>query len=107
MIQENRQRQLFRQEAQTPWDHRLYFHYSSYDEDGVVNTREFKETALAAYEQAIQLAPYEASLYYHKGQLLVQLGRPREAAMAFEEADRLGNQRPSGIERRSVLVDTE
>jgi tetratricopeptide (TPR) repeat protein len=90
MIRDSRHHHLFTKEWQTPQGDRLYFHYSSYDEDGVVNTREFKETALAAYEQAIQLAPHEASLHYHKGQLLAQLGRPIEAIIAFEEADKLG-----------------
>ena len=75
---------------------RLYLHYSSYDEDGATNSHEFKETALAAYEQAIQLAPHEAILHYHKGHLLEQLGRNTEAVTAFEEASRLGYQRLLG-----------
>jgi tetratricopeptide (TPR) repeat protein len=55
-------------------------------------TGEFQETALAAYEQAIQLAPYEAILHYHRAQLLKQLGRLVEASSAYEEARRLGYQ---------------
>jgi len=86
---------------------KLYFHYSSYDEDGVINTREFRETALAAYEQAIRLAPHEANLHYHRGQLLEQLGRRAEAASAFEEADRLGYQREIEIKAVSMFVDAE
>ncbi len=49
-----------------------------------------KETALIAYEQAIQLAPREAVLYYHKGQVLEQLGKADEAQLAYAEARRLG-----------------
>lgn len=50
------------------------------------------ETALSAYEQAIFLAPREAVLYYHKGQVLEQLGRTTEAQNAFTEARQLGHQ---------------
>ncbi len=49
-----------------------------------------KETALVAYEQAIQLAPREAVLHYHKGQVLEQLGKADEAQQAYAEARRLG-----------------
>lgn len=48
------------------------------------------ETALSAYEQAITLAPREAVLYYHKGQVLEQLGRNTEAQTAYEAARSLG-----------------
>ncbi|GCE25793.1 hypothetical protein KDA_12770 [Dictyobacter alpinus] len=48
------------------------------------------ETALSAYEQAIILAPREAILYYHKGQVLEQLGRHTEAQTAYEAARSLG-----------------
>lgn len=99
---------LHSKRTETPRNvNRFYFHYSSYDEDGVINTREFRETALAAYEQAIQLAPHEANLHYHRGQLLEQLGRLTEAVNAFEEADRLGYQRAIGIKALSMVVDTE
>jgi tetratricopeptide (TPR) repeat protein len=108
MIRAIRHRHLFTREWETPqYVNRLYFHYSSYDEDGVINTREFRETALASYEQAIQLAPHEANLHYHRGQLLEQLGRLTEAGSAFEEADRLGYQRAIGIKALSMLVDAE
>ncbi|GHO89024.1 hypothetical protein [Dictyobacter formicarum] len=49
------------------------------------------ETALSAYEQAIFLAPREAVLYYHKGQVLEQLGRTTEAKAAYTEARLLGH----------------
>ena len=49
-----------------------------------------KEATLAAYEQAIQLAPYEASFHYHKAHILEQLGRLAEAKRAYEQAQRLG-----------------
>ena len=51
---------------------------------------EQEESALVAYEQAIELAPREATLYYHKGQILEQLGRVTEAQSAYEEARSLG-----------------
>lgn len=51
------------------------------------------ETALAAYEQAIQLAPREGSLRYHKGTVLEQMGRHEEAQHAYEEARHLGYNR--------------
>ena len=51
---------------------------------------ELQETALAAYEQAIQLAPRAAILHYHKGQVLKQLGRHAEAQQAYAEARSLG-----------------
>lgn len=50
------------------------------------------ETALSAYEQAIFLAPREAVLYYHKGQVLEQMGRTTEAQTAYTEARQLGHQ---------------
>src|SRR6266567_8059993 len=108
MVRNNRHHYLFAKWLETPQQgNRLYFRYSSYDEDGATNSHEFKETALAAYEQAIQLAPHEAILHYHKGQLLEQLGRGTEAVTAFEEAGRLGYQRPLGITAYSVLIDAE
>jgi hypothetical protein len=45
-----------------------------------------EENALVAYEQAIALAPREAALHYHKGQVLEQLGRLTEAQNAYEVA---------------------
>lgn len=45
---------------------------------------------LMAYEAAIQLAPREASLHYHKARTLEALGRFSEAAQADKEAQRLG-----------------
>ncbi len=53
---------------------------------------ELQETALAAYEQAIQLAPHEAVLHYHKGQVLGHLGRFADAQQAYEKARHLGYQ---------------
>jgi tetratricopeptide (TPR) repeat protein len=94
----------------------LFWTYPMNDEDGTTNSHEFKETALAAYEQAIQLTPHEAILHYYKGQLLEQLGRGTEAVTAFEEADRPGYQRPSEVvdgrgggqpKAYSVLIDAE
>jgi tetratricopeptide (TPR) repeat protein len=74
-------------------ENRLSIPYLSNDEERIFTMLELKETALAAYEQAIQLAPYEATLHYHKGQLLEQLGRSHEAATAYDEANRLGYRR--------------
>ncbi|HEY5002196.1 MAG TPA: tetratricopeptide repeat protein [Ktedonobacteraceae bacterium] len=51
---------------------------------------DLQETALVAYEQAIQLAPYEAILHLHRGHALEQMGRQAEAQNAYEEAQRLG-----------------
>jgi Flp pilus assembly protein TadD len=62
--------------------------YSLHDED--LAAEEGQETALAAYEQAIQLAPREGSLRYHKGSVLEQMGRHEEAQRAYEEARSLG-----------------
>jgi len=73
-----------------------YLSYSSYDKDGTISSLEFKETALVAYEQAILLAPYEAILHYHRGQLLEQLGRITEASQSYEEALRLGYKKQPG-----------
>lgn len=61
--------------------------------EGVFLDLELKETALAAYEQAIQLAPREAILHYHKSHVLDQMGRLTEAQRAYEEACRLGYQK--------------
>jgi Flp pilus assembly protein TadD len=66
-----------------------YFCASFYTNNVLVDP-EPRETALAAYEQAIQLAPREAILHYHKGQVLEQLGRLTEAERAFEDARQLG-----------------
>ena len=52
---------------------------------------ELNEMVLAAYEQAIELAPHEAILYYHKGQALEHLGRISEAQQAYTEARQLGH----------------
>jgi hypothetical protein len=52
-----------------------------------------EETALTTYEQAIALAPHQAVLHYHKGQILEQLGRTNEAQVAYETARNLGHQR--------------
>jgi Flp pilus assembly protein TadD len=48
------------------------------------------EMALEAYELAIQLAPDEASLHYHKGQVLEQMGRSAEAEQAYADARKKG-----------------
>jgi Flp pilus assembly protein TadD len=53
-------------------------------------TNEAREAALAAYEQAIQLAPYEAILHHHKGNVLEQMGRHQEAQAAYDVARDLG-----------------
>lgn len=68
------------------------------EQTGLLNTtvddressNEIQETALAAYEQAIQLAPYEAILHYHKGNVLQQMGRHYEAQIAYDVARDLG-----------------
>jgi tetratricopeptide (TPR) repeat protein len=51
---------------------------------------DLQETTLVAYEEAIQLAPYEAILHLHRGHALEQMGRQAEAQSAYEEAQRLG-----------------
>ena len=66
-----------------------YFGDSFYT-NNVLVVPEPEETALAAYEQAIQLAPREAILHYYKGQALEQLGRITEAERAYEDARQLG-----------------
>lgn len=48
-----------------------------------------KEAALAAYEEAIKISPFEPSFYQRKGQVLEQLGRLAEAQRAYEEAHSL------------------
>ena len=48
------------------------------------------ESALDAYNQAIQLVPNEPSFYHHKAHILEQLGRLAEAKRASEQAERLG-----------------
>ncbi|HLG75282.1 MAG TPA: hypothetical protein VKX46_02635 [Ktedonobacteraceae bacterium] len=63
-----------------------------HDENPGQTYYELKETALVAYEQAIQLAPYAAVLYYHKGQVLERLGQEVEAQLAYAQARRLGYQ---------------
>ncbi len=68
---------------------------ADYPVDNALSTLEFKEAALLAYEQAIQLAPREAELHYHKGQALEQLGRLAEARRSYDEARRLGYKQPS------------
>ena len=52
-----------------------------------------EEVALSTYEQAIALAPQQAVLHYHKGQILEQLGRTNEAQVAYETARNLGHRR--------------
>ena len=58
-------------------------------EKGMRQDLDQKEEALVAYDQAIQLAPNEASFHYHKAHVLEQLGRLSEANRAYEEAQRL------------------
>lgn len=68
---------------------------ADYPVGNALSTLEFKEAALLAYEQAIQLAPREAELHYHKGQALEQLGRLAEARRSYDEARRLGYKQPA------------
>ena len=51
---------------------------------------DLKEATLAAYEEALLLAPQEAILHLHKGHALEQLGRVFEAERSYEDARRLG-----------------
>ena len=60
------------------------------DESNLLYDLDLKEETLAAYEEAIQLAPQEAILHLHKGHALEQLGRLCEAQRSYEEARRLG-----------------
>lgn len=59
-------------------------------ESDILSDLERKEADIAAYEQAIQLTPHEASFHYHKAHILEQVGRLAEAQRAYEEAYRLG-----------------
>jgi len=90
---------------------RLSLRYICDDEERILTILEQKETALAAYEQAIQLAPHEATLHYRKGQLLEQLGRSHEAASAYHEANRLDYQQQAKTKTcsqiSSALVNAE
>jgi len=61
------------------------------DESNVLYDLDLREETLAAYEEAIQLAPQEAILHLHKGHALEQLGRLSEAQRSYEEARRLGH----------------
>ena len=70
-----------------------YTHISTFDKSDERVQLEREECALVAYEQAIELAPREAILYYHKGQVLEQLGRAAEAESAYKEARSLGHNR--------------
>ena len=63
---------------------------TSYCGGNILCNLDCMEATLAAYEQAIQLAPYEASFHYHKAHILEQLGRLAEAKRAYEQAQRLG-----------------
>jgi Flp pilus assembly protein TadD len=56
---------------------------------------------LVAYEQAIQLAPYEGILHLHRGHVLEQMGKKVEAQRAYEEAHRLGYDFTSSYEEES------
>jgi hypothetical protein len=72
-------------------------HYSSFFAYIYANTIDLidldsTETALSAYEQAIALAPRQGVLYYHKGQVLEQMGRSTEAQTTYEIARSLGYQ---------------
>ncbi|MBA2680346.1 MAG: hypothetical protein H0U76_18355 [Ktedonobacteraceae bacterium] len=73
------------------WLHEHYTQIPIFDTNDKQDAPEQEENALAAYEQAIELAPREAALYYHKGQILEQLGRVIEAENAYEEARSLGH----------------
>lgn len=84
---------IIEEQPATAHGNRLSIPHSCNNEERNFTMLELKETALAAYEQAIQLAPHEGTLHYHKGQLLEQLGRAHEAATAYDEANRLGYQR--------------
>lgn len=53
-----------------------------------LNDLDAKEAALAAYDEAIQLAPQESLFYYHKAHVLEQLGRLAEAERTYDEARR-------------------
>ena len=64
--------------------------YAPLPQENALLDLELKESALVAYEQAIQLVPHEASLHYHKGQVLEQLGRLTEAENAYTRARHLG-----------------
>jgi len=48
------------------------------------------EEALAAFDQAIRLAPNVPQAYYDKGNVLDTLGRSMEARQAYDMAQRLG-----------------
>jgi Flp pilus assembly protein TadD len=48
------------------------------------------EEALAAFDQAIRLAPNVPQAYHDKGTILDTLGRPAEARQAYDMAQRMG-----------------
>jgi tetratricopeptide (TPR) repeat protein len=60
------------------------------DESNLLYYLDLREETLAAYEEAIQLAPQEAILHLHKGHALEHLGRLSEAQRSYEDARRLG-----------------
>jgi Flp pilus assembly protein TadD len=90
MAQEKLDRRTLMENYVTSQTTKESYFYASFYTDNVFVDPETEETALAAYEQAIQLAPHEAILHYHKGQVLEQLGRLTEAERAFEDARQLG-----------------
>lgn len=60
-----------------------------------------QETMLVAYEQAIQLAPYEGLLHARHGHVLEQMGKKAEAQKAYEQAYLLGYDCTSSNEEES------
>jgi Flp pilus assembly protein TadD len=48
------------------------------------------EEALAAFDQAIRLAPNVPQAYHEKGTILDTLSRPMEARQAYDMAQRMG-----------------
>lgn len=81
------------------WINEYYMHLPAFDKSNERADPEREESALTAYEQAIKLAPREAILHYHKGQVLEQLGRFTEAERAYEDARSLMDAHLNGRER--------
>ncbi|MBE3561653.1 MAG: tetratricopeptide repeat protein [Ktedonobacteraceae bacterium] len=83
------------------------FFFSSASEEDCCRATGPQEAALAAYEQAIQLAPHEGILHYYKGVVLESMGRYTEARQAFAEARLHGYQGKQLAERTDLNLRSD
>src|SRR6266704_1925567 len=75
--------------------------------DTYLNTKRYKE-ALLAFEQAIQLDPNDAVIYFNKGDALDELERYEEALVAYKRAIRLDpNNADAYFNKGNVLDELE